>query len=650
MIGIFYLDDYNLITTKVCENFLSGEFALYKDNIKIDYDISVNENKIEIRFSDEYEENSEYRIIHNNDFYEVEPRFITHTSRFEEEYKVDLSTLGSFYTKDFTIFRLWAPLNKEAFLFVKNTSYKMNYLGKGLFETKVLGNLEKEKYHYEVRRNIERYRINDPFAYSNCVDNEESYVIDLGKIDLSRVTVNQYSNPIIYELSVRDFSCDKNAPFKNKGKFLSLLEEGLKINDSKIGIDYIKELGITHLQLMPVLNFDFDGSSYNWGYNPVSYNSFQWDYVKEKDPYSPINEFKQLVNYLHKNNLRINLDVVYNHVYKPKYFSLHKLLPYYFFRYDSDDELGDASWCGNEIRSEAYFVREYFKLIDDRLINIYDIDGLRFDLMGVLDIDTVNYLYNSAIKLKEDFMFYGEGWKMGDIVPDEKKATIENAHKMPNIKFYSDLFRETFKGNNKDTRGYFFGDISKEEMVLDCVNGSRSINLNPKQVLNYVECHDNLTVYDKLIKLGFNEEEIKNISKSLLAICLLSNGIPFIHGGQEFLRSKNGIENSYNSNNEINMINWENVQKNKDVIGYFKEVIKIKKEELFIGDYSASKYYDLLILSKGKIDILINPTPYDYFYDNWITYKYVLDINGERLERLKSFNVQKFSLIIAIKE
>ena len=652
MADSFYLDDYNLISTNLCGDFLNAEIKLFKNKKEINYTISAKDNKVNISFVDAYEDGDKFEILFNQKKYKVITRFIVQTKRFEEEYKVDLNTLGSFYFEDYTLFRIWAPLNDEVKLYVKSNFYKMDYLGKGVFEKRIAGSLDKESYFYELKRNDEIVRVVDPFSYANSKGNYYSYIIDTNKINKNKIKVNNNLKTIIYETSVRDFSYDTNASFKHKGKFLGLIENNLKLEDEKIGLDYLKDLGITHIQLMPVLNFDFEDKEYNWGYNPINYNTFCLDYVEGDDAYSSINEFKEMVDGLHKNNLRVVLDVVYNHVYKPNRFDLNKILPYYFFRYDDDGILGDASYCGNELRSESYFLGEYFRLINRRLIDIYDIDGLRYDLMGILDKDLINTLYSDAISLKNDFIFYGEGWNMGTLVSEDKKAIIKNAKDMEGVKFFSDLFRNTLRGDvfEKSSTGYSFGNSKNEIVFIDAMQGSKSIGLNENQTINYVECHDNMTIFDKLSYLSFSEIEIENIAKTLLALVLLGHGTSFIQSGQEFLRTKEGFDNTYNLSSDINKLDWERMCNKKNIVDYFKKMVYIKNNYLVDGDYYVSKYYDLLILSKGRVDIFINPTQYEYRYDNWITYKDIYDINGEVKNNLKGFTLAKFSLIVAIKE
>ena len=654
MDGIFYLDDYNLICSNIHEQFLNGKISLYKNDIEIEFEFDCNDNRISLSFKDEYKEGDVYKVVHDNDEYTVSPRFIVQTNRFDEEYCPDINTLGSFYKKASTTFRLWAPLAEGASVVIDDEPYRMMYLGKGIYEANIKGDLENHTYHYEIIRNNEKSCFTDIFSYSNTPDNMNSYVLDTSHFKFTKVKTKTCNDPIIYETSVRDFSSDVNSPFVYKGKFKAFSEEGLSIDGSPIGIDYLASLGVSHIQLMPVNNYDLDGFDYGWGYNPIDYNTLYWGYVYELNPYAPIFELRELVDSCHIKGLKVNLDVVYNHVYKINSSSFHKMLPYYFFRYQLDGTPGDASFCGNETRSEGKFFREYIKLIVSRLIKLYDIDGLRFDLAGIIDIDTMNSLIECAKTIKKDFMMYGEGWNMGKLLADENKTIIENADSIKGFAFFNGNYRDNLKGifSEKYTRGYLLGNKELEEKFKEALAGSKEDGLNENQTINYVECHDNYTFFDKVNFFNFDNETINSICKSGLASVILSKGIPFIHSGQEFLRSKEGSDNSYNLSDDINSIKWNEITKHIDSINYLKDLISFRRKyPVFRTDKEVgySYYYDLLICSIDDVDIFVNPTEYPYVYNNWITYKEILLNNGDKLANLSTFDIPSYSLVVARK-
>ncbi|MBR2578118.1 MAG: hypothetical protein IKE38_04210, partial [Erysipelotrichaceae bacterium] len=464
----FYLDDYDLITVIKNEKLLNGNLRIFVNNEDVSYDISNDKKHLFIKLSYEYKDGDEIRADINGESYPVLPRFITHTERFDEEYKTDVNILGSFIEGNRTVFRLWAPLSRKAFVVYDGHDHEMSYKGKGLYEAVIDEDLEGKAYHYRIVREKD-YELTDPFSYIDK-DRRDSYVLDGKKLISDRVVPSPFNDLTVYETSVRDFSSDASVAFRYPKKFLGLIEEGLVLDGESVGFDYLKSLGVSHVQLMPVFSFDLDRTDYNWGYNPTTFNSLEKSYLVSDDPYEQIREFRSVVDHFHKNDLRINLDVVYNHVYRQADFSLERMMPFYFFRYDGD-KVGNASFCGNETRSEGLFFREYLKFINKRFIEIYDIDGLRFDIMGILDKTTVNEICEECRKIKDDFVAYGEGWNMGDLLPFEERAIIENGADLKHIGFFLDGFRNTMRGHLiNEENAYILGCIEKTEDVTRVMN------------------------------------------------------------------------------------------------------------------------------------------------------------------------------------
>lgn len=643
---IFYLDDYRLIQTKDIAEIANGDLAIFVDDKKIDYELKLVNNNLEILLKEDYKEN--IKIYFNGINYPILPRFITHTRRFEEEYRIDLKQLGSFYNKEKTIFRLWSPLSLKAYVVLNDKEYKMDYLSGGLYELVIEGDFDLSLYHYKVLRD-KYYEFNDPFSILNK-DNNNSYVIDINKLLSERIHPEDYKNISIYETSVRDFSSDKNVPFKYPKKFLGLIEEGLKLDGQEVGFDYLKGLGISHLQLMPVFSFDLDSSNYNWGYNPTSFNSLENSYFVSENPYEQLNEFILMINTLHKNNIRVNLDVVYNHVYRVNEFNLEKMLPYYFFRY-KDGKIGNASYCGNETRSEAYFLHEYLKLLCKRFVKLFDIDGLRFDIMGILDIDTINDIKQTCKSIKPDFLIYGEGWNMGDILIDSKKAMMANCKELKNVAFFNDVFRNTLRGRDiNDADAYLLGKTELKENVKNLLSGSLNMGFDLDQSINYVECHDNFTLYDKLSRYDI---DIINVTKLALALTVLSRGLPFIHSGIEFLRTKKGIDNSYNCDDDINLIDWQRKNKYIEVSEYFKALLRLRKSlnYYFNDDLQVEfiDYYEVLIVKAENLYIFINPCIFNHIYVDGNEYEIIFNTNGFTEMVTDGINIDAFSIVVAYK-
>lgn len=552
----------------------------------------------------------------------------------------DIKKLGSFYSKDKTIFRVFAPDYEKMYLVINNHQYEMHKNGL-CFEIGLGGDLEKVKYNYLNDKGIS---FRDPFSYYS--DNEYSYVLDTSKFITKKVSPKPLKDIVIYETSVRDFSSNDSFKALGKRKFLALSQSGLSLNDNySIGLDYIKELGITHLQLMPILDFDLDGSDYNWGYNPLAYNYVYKDYVYDySNPYSYINELRSTVNILHGNNIRISLDVVLNHIYKHLDFDLEKMIPGHCFRYKQDGGLANGSMCGNEINSEDPFVREYLIEMAERYIRLFDIDGLRLDLMGILDYETVNLMNDRCKALKKDFIVYGEGWNMGERLQEDKRATLINAEKMPSIAMFNDFFRERIID-------YISGNDSIKEDVKTSLSGSGN-NLNYTQSINYVECHDNNTFFDRMLRFKNEDPEWVNVRRSKLALGLVmvARGLPFIHSGQEFLRSKKLIENSYNQPDDINSLDWNLRVTNDDVVKYFKGLVELRKQNpVFISpntNVSFEDYYECLIYRLDNLMVIINPCKWDHAYADGNTYEIIYDLNGKTSVFTDKMAIPAYSMLI----
>ncbi len=645
----FYLDDYRLITVRKSELFQNENLKLLVNNQTEDFNLSDDDEYIYIHLLNDFDENNNYQILLDNIPYEIRFRFITQTERFDKEYRPDLYALGSFIEEDKTIFRIWSPFSKKARLHLDNKIYYMEYKGKGIFELIFNTNLEYHFYHYSILR--ERvYEFSDPFSYVDK-DNKNSYVVDRNKLLYDKTPLKHIDTPIIYEMSVRDFTSD-SVSFKYPKTFKGLSEENAKLDGNPVGFDYLKKLGVTYLQLMPIFSFDLDHSKYNWGYNPVTYNSLHLPYCVSNNPYEQIKELRSFISLAHKNNMGVTFDVVYNHVYNVKNFNLANMLPYYFFRY-KDGKLGNASYCGNEVRSEAYFTREYLKLIIKRFIEIYDVDGLRFDLMGILDGETLCQIRDCTRNIKPDFMLYGEGWNMGDIVPYENRAIKENAYKLDNIAFFNDDFRRTIRGNYIDDRNaYMLGDVDLRDRVKHILSGSYEYGLNIHQTINYVECHDNYTVYDKVSRFFDDEKMVIRICKLSLALVMIARGIPFIHSGEEFLRTKHGIDNSYNLDDDINMLDWHRKNKYVDVSNYFSDLCKLRKTfDVFRKEDVCVEYidyYEVLIYKLDNLTIYINPCIFDHVYNDEKEHKVIFDESGFVSYTRTVLKLKAFSVLVTI--
>jgi len=417
------------------------------------------------------------------------------------------------------------------------------------------------------------------------------------------VALENQVDAIIYEVHVRDFSIAANSGMINKGKFLAFTEQGTQgPGGFASGIDHLKELGVTHVHLLPVADFHTvderqPESSYNWGYDPLNFNVPEGSYSTDPATTSRIKEFKELVMALHQAGLGVVLDVVYNHTGYTRRSWFNQTVPGYYYRQNPDGSFSDATGCGNEIASERAMVRKY--IIDSVCYwaREFHIDGFRFDLMGAIDIETMNAIRTALDHLRPGLLLYGEGWTAAESpMPEKYRAVKVNATQLDRIACFNDDFRDAVKGHNFDNRekGFVSGRTLSEETVKFGVvaacnhpqivysyvgNGGFPWAGEPWRAVTYVSAHDNLTLFDKLRMSNPDTDlsAIKQMQKLAGALVLTSQGIPFLHAGVEFCRTKDGDHNSYRSPDHINQMDWERKLEFQDVFRYFKALINLRK-------------------------------------------------------------------------
>ena len=599
------------------------EFVLYKDN-KILEKLTIvktsfinNIHMYELKLSSPFEFGHLYSLfVSEFPMVNVDVSSFTETKEFDELFYYDEDDLGATYSKEETSFGLWAPLASHVFLKIEQENdifsfYSMNRTPKGVFRVTLKGDYKNKKYYYIVSNSGVTRETNDPYGKGVSVNSEYSVVVDLNEVEsIKKVQptnkIDNYVDSIIYELNIRDFSEHIASNIVNKGKYLALTEENRTTKKGKnpVGLDYLKFLGITHIQIQPILDFrgvdDINVSkSYNWGYDPISFFAIEGSYsTNPEDPIARIKELREMVASLHKNNIRVNVDVVYNHIYDYMSSSLEKTVPNYFFRRTKNGQIANASGCGNDIKSERKMVS---KLIQDSLVYLlktFDFDGFRFDLMGLIDIDTINEAFEKCKAIKPDVMFYGEGWDMGFELPKNKKACSSNYALLPNVAFFNDSFRNIMDGSVfKDRimdKGYVAGNtgLLKElnyifhASVLDDENLKARFD-NANRSINYVECHDNLTLFDKLSACNEGESEETILARINFAnkLLLLSFGIPFIHMGQEIGQSKGGNDNTYNVV-KVNNLDFNLLDERFEMAKNLKMAIELRKSLEYV------KYFD----------------------------------------------------------
>ena len=417
--------------------------------------------------------------------------------------------------------------------------------------------------------------------------------------------VESINDVVIYEMHHRDFSIHPSSGIVHKGKFLALTEEGTTtpVGD-KTGIDHLKELGVTHVHILPSYDYNsvdeanLPSNQYNWGYDPFNYNAPEGSYSTDPaDPAARITEMKEMVKALHEAGIGVIMDVVYNHTANNDDSNFSLTAPGYYYRHRADGSYSDASGCGNETASDRQQMRNYIINSVKYWASEYHIDGFRFDLMAIHDTETMNQVAKALKEINPSIFVYGEGWTAGDSpLAVERRALKENVAKMENIAVFSDDIRDAIKGHysNAADRGFATGKPGNEETVkigivastahpqVDYSKGNNSkfaYASSPSQIINYVSCHDDLTLTDKLAKSmpEASAEERMRAAKLAQTIVFTSQGTPFMFAGEEIFRDKKGVHNSYKSPDSINAIDWSLKNANADQFNYYKELIKLRK-------------------------------------------------------------------------
>lgn len=524
------------------------------------------------------------------------------------------------YTPEATLFRIWSPTaQKVRLLFyaegnggVATATHELEPETKGLWSKKISGDLNGTYYTYQVKVG-QSWLEETPGIYAKAVgvNGDRAMVLDFSSTNPENwnndkgPSISYPNEAIIYELHVRDLSIHPESGIQHKGKFLGLTETETKgPHGVPTGLDHIKEMGVTHVHLLP--SFDhysinetkLDSAQFNWGYDPKNYNVPEGSYAT--DPYRAevrIKEFKQMVKTFHDNGIGVILDVVYNHTGVTENSNFNLEVPGYYYRFREDGSYSDAAACGNETASDRAMMRKFMLESVAYWAQEYHLDGFRFDLMGIHDITTMNEIAESLKAINPNILIYGEGWTAGDSpLPVDQRGIKINIPKMPSITAFSDDLRDGLKGSvfEDESTGFVSGAQNMEASiqfgVIGCiqhpgidytqVNYSKAPwTLQPWQSINYVSCHDNHTLYDKLkiSRKDATEAAIIAMDKLAMAIVMTSQGVAFLHAGGEILRTKQGEHNSYNLPDSINQIDWQRKLEHADVLTYYKNLIAMRK-------------------------------------------------------------------------
>lgn len=524
------------------------------------------------------------------------------------------------YAPEGTRFSLWAPTADEVRLMLYNEgegghayrTVSMEAGEEGVWHTTVAEDLLGKFYTFNVKTG-DRWLGDTPgiFAKAVGVNGHRAAIIDLrstdpeGWADDRRPPLRSAADVVIYEMHHRDFSISPASGIEHKGKFLALTEAGTRSPEGlATGIDHLRELGVTHVHLLPSYDYAsidetrLDENRYNWGYDPLNYNVPDGSYAT--DPYRPdvrIREFKQMVQALHQAGIRVILDVVYNHTFSIDGSNFERTAPGYFYRQRPDGTYADASACGNETASDRPMMRKYIVESVLHWAREYHIDGFRFDLMGIHDIRTMNEVRAVLTALDPSIIVYGEGWAaQAPQLPQDSLAMKANTYRMPGIAAFSDEMRDALRGPfNDNKQGAFLaglpggeesikfgivGAVQHPQVCNDSVNYSQAPWAGePTQMISYVSCHDDMCLVDRLRASipGIKDDELARLDKLAQTAVFTSQGIPFIYAGEEVMRDKKGVHNSYQSPDSINAIDWSRKALHADVFAYYKGLIQLRK-------------------------------------------------------------------------
>ena len=554
------------------------------------------------------------------------------TKEFEDKYNYE-GSLGAEVCERGTVIRLWSPIAESVDLRLYDngstgeaeTIIPMKLCDRGVWEYAVNENLSGKYYDFALKIKGKVRISADPYAKACGVNGKRSMIIDLNTTNPNGWEEDKAptkgAEDIIYELHVKEFSYDENAGFPEnvRGKYKAFTVDNTTLrNEGKLptGLNYIKELGVSHIQLLPVYDFasvDEAGGEdgFNWGYDPLNYNVPEGSYASDAARGEVrIREFKEMIQAIHKKGLRVIMDVVYNHTFSLDN-ALQNSMPYYHYRLDAKGELSDGSACGNDIASEMPMTEKY--IIDSVLYwcEEYHIDGFRFDLMGLLTVDLMNKVQKALDETygRGEKLIYGEPWTAAKTYMEKgaKGAVKDNVKLLDeNIGIFSDDIRDSIKGHvfYEEVAGFVNGNLKQTDKIEE---GLTSFGLSPNHIISYVSCHDNHTLWDKLTITTNDEAERIKQNKLAAAIYMSCQGRVFIYSGEEYLRTKNGEHNTFNMPIGLNKMDWELTEKNKDMISFYKELIGLRKEMTGLCDksYAARDNITTFVKEEGLLGVKV---------------------------------------------
>lgn len=576
----------------------------------------------------------------------VVPREIVQTNEFERRYAYD-GPLGLLFGTTMIDVFVWSPVAFSIWVTVHDEDthreierFRMIRGARGIWHAEVPKDYEGLLYRLHVKTPVETNDVVDPYAKAVSVNGEFGVLVDV------EAEVAQYVEPVlrpplrkatdavIYELHIRDFTSHPASTSRLNGLYSSIVETGIRTTgDKSAGLDYLKELGVTHLQLLPVHDFgsvdELTRMPYNWGYDPIHWFALEGSYASSPtEPLSRVLEYAQMVNELHKTGIRVVMDVVMNHVFIREQSSLEALVPYYYFRYEHDGTVANGTGVGNDTASERYMMRRMIVDCITYFATTYQVDGFRFDLMGIHDVETMNQVRTSLDKVDRSILIYGEGWDLATPLGPSLKASSHNAAHMPRIGHFNDMMRDALKGSsfNERERGFVSGNEWREWELRECITGAVQIpNVtvgrfpSPQYTINYVEAHDNYTTFDKLLIACEDTDEATRLRMQRLAtaIVITSQGVPFLHAGQEFGRTKQGVENSYNAPDRINHFDWTLRDSRSTEVEYVKTLLKLRRRHTCFRYDTRQKVVEQFKFLPSPPGVIAYELTASHSYDAW---------------------------------
>lgn len=518
-----------------------------------------------------------------------------------------INDFGVTYGGDHTAFKVWAPYSDSVKVAIyenyndyRRIEYEMEKDVNGVWTTEIKNDIKNYYYNYIVTNHGQAFEITDPYATAATANSKKAMIVDFedtnpeGWLEHKIPDSIRPCESILYEAHIRDFSVYEESGMKYKGLYLCFTETDTQYKNFKTGIGHLKELGVTHLHLLPVFDFctvdEIRKDTYNWGYDPVLFNVPEGSYATDPcDGKVRIREFKEMVKSLHENGIRVVMDVVYNHTFHTAKANFNYLTRDYFYRTNDRGYFTNGSGVGNELATEEPMVQ---KFIIDSLkywMKEYKIDGFRFDLMGLYDIETCRRISEELHEIRPDIILYGEPWIGWESSLPHSHQMKKGSQRGMGIALFNDDYRNNLKGDNDGfNRGFVMGENGHDHWVKYGISGGIKYDAHiegftdfASETVNYVSSHDNLCLYDKLVKTEGNHDEVRleKMNKLALSMVLTSFGIPFLQAGTEFLRSKKGHHNSYNAGDEINQIDWSLKEKYFEVYSFIKDLIVFRKSQ-----------------------------------------------------------------------